>query len=402
MRKNLEGNKLTLFLEGRIDTNNAPEVEKELLEAVAEAPDAEPVLDAEGLEYISSAGLRGLMKLRKQTGKVMSIRNVSSDVYEIFQTTGFTDLFDVQKRLRVISVEGCEKIGEGGNGKVFRLDEDKIVKVYKPWMQMDAIERERSFARTAFINGIPSVIAYDTVKVPQPEGECLGIVFEMLDSDTLGHAMAKNPEKLPEFVDRYVELARSLHTTHVPEGSFTKIQDVAHGYADNLGQWCSREEIELLHGIVDSIPEADTVVHNDLHPGNIMIQNGELILIDMPAVTMGPPVCDLMTIFRDMISAPKRSPEHIVHSIGMPADLILKAGNLFFMKYTGITDPGELEAFYKKLGLLYSVDVVLFTGSGNKTAMERADQIMNNLLRPVVIPNEQTIKYLFRTLVEMK
>ncbi|MBR3538340.1 MAG: hypothetical protein IKN79_04635, partial [Eubacterium sp.] len=139
-----------------------------------------------------SAGLRGLMKLRKQTGKVMSIRNVSSDVYEIFQTTGFTDLFDVQKRLRVISVEGCEKIGEGGNGKVFRLDEDKIVKVYKPWMQMDAIERERSFARTAFINGIPSVIAYDTVKVPQPEGECLGIVFEMLDSDTLGHAMAKN------------------------------------------------------------------------------------------------------------------------------------------------------------------------------------------------------------------
>ena len=68
MRKNLEGNKLTLFLEGRIDTNNAPDVEKEMLEAVAGAPGAEPVLDAEGLEYISSAGLRGLMKLRKQTG----------------------------------------------------------------------------------------------------------------------------------------------------------------------------------------------------------------------------------------------------------------------------------------------------------------------------------------------
>ena len=334
------------------------------------------------------------MKLRKTVGSAIAVENVSPEVYEIFEVTGFTELLDVRKRLREISVEGCEKLGQGGNGAVYRLDEDKIVKVYKPWMELSAIDRERSFAKTAFVNGIPSVIAYDVVKV----GDCLGVVFELLKSDTLGHAMRDNPEKLEQYVDQYVELAKTLHSTHVPAGSFTRSQEVMHERADKLGKWCSAEEIALLHSIIDDVPEADTVTHNDLHPGNIMIQDGELVLIDMPEVTMGPPICDLTSIFRDMISAPQTQSNVIEGSVGMPADLILKAGNLFFMKYTGITDPAALGEYFKKLGLLYAFNVVLVPGSGSERAMQMGDMIMNNLLRPTVIPNEQAIRALFRTM----
>ena len=394
MKTKQENNRLTIYLEGRIDTNNAAQTERELLDAAATAPGATVVLDAGELEYISSAGLRALMKLRKTVGTAITVENVSPEVYEIFEVTGFTELLDVRKRLREISVEGCEKLGQGGTGSVYRLDEDKIVKVYKPWMELSAIDRERSFAKTAFVNGIPSVIAYDVVKV----GDCLGVVFEMLKSDTLGHAMRDNPEKLEQYVDQYVELAKTLHSTHVPAGSFTRIQEVMHERANNLGKWCSAEEIALLHSIIDDIPEADTVTHNDLHPGNIMIQDGELVLIDMPEVTMGPPICDLTSIFRDMISAPQTQSNVIEGSVGMPADLILKAGNLFFMKYTGITDPAALGEYFKKLGLLYAFNVVLVPGSGSERAMQMGDMIMNNLLRPTVIPNEQAIRALFRTM----
>lgn len=394
MKTQLENNTLTLYLEGRIDTNNAAAVEKEIMDAVAASPGAALALDAAGLEYISSAGLRVLMKLRKQTGKALPVLNVSPEVYEIFETTGFTELLDVRKKLREISVEGCEKLGQGGNGAVYRLDEDKIVKVYKPWMKLDDIDRERSFARTAFVNGIPSVIAYDTVQV----GDCLGVVFELLRSDTLGHAMRDNPEKLTDYVDQYVALAKTLHSTHVPAGSFTRIQEVMHRKADNLGQWCSPEEIALLHSLIDEIPDDDTVTHNDLHPGNIMLQDGELVLIDMPEVTMGPPICDLVAIFRDMISAPQNKSDAIEYSVGMPAELILKAGNLFFMKYTGITDPAALGEYYKKLGLLYAVNVTLVPGGGSERAMKNAPIIMDKLLRGVVIPNEQAIRYLYKVL----
>jgi uncharacterized protein (TIGR02172 family) len=261
-------------------------------------------------------------------------------------------------------------------------------------MQWNVIDRERSFAKTAFVNGIPSVIPYDTVKV----GDCLGVVFELLRSDTLGHAMRDNPDKLEAYVDQYVELAKTLHSTHVPAGSFSRIQDVMHTKADNLNKWCSEEEIALLHSIIDSIPDSDTVTHNDLHPGNIMIQDGELVLIDMPEVTIAPPICDLVSIFRDMISAPKSNPEFIEQSVGMKADLIIKAGYLFFQKYTGITEPAELEEYFKKLGLLYAFNVVLIVGAGSERSRKLAPQIMDNLLRGVVIPNEQAIRYLYQNL----
>ncbi len=394
MRTIINNNTLTLCLEGRIDSNNAAAVEAELFAAVNENPKASLAIDAGSLEYISSAGLRVLMKLRKQAGKALPVLNVSPEVYEIFEVTGFTELLDVKKRLREISVEGCEKLGQGGNGAVYRLDEDKIVKVYKPWMGLDAIDRERSFARTAFVNGIPSVIAYDVVKV----GDCLGVVFEMLKSDTLGHAMRDHPENLEHYVEQYVALAKTLHGTHVPAGSFTRIQEVLHGEAENLGQWCSPEEIALLHSLIDDIPEADTMTHNDLHPGNIMIQDGELVLIDMPEVTMGPPICDMVAIFRDMISAPQNKSDAIEYTVGMDAELIQKVGNLFFMKYTGISDPAALGEYYKKLGLLYAMNVVLVVGSGSERAMKSAPMIMDKLLRGVVIPNERAIRALYRSM----
>lgn len=396
MKTELKNEKLIIKLEGRIDSTNAPQVENELMEARNTAPEAEVIIDADNLEYISSAGLRVLMKLRKAEKKPVLVVNVSPQVYEIFEMTGFSELLDVRKKLREISIDGCELIGEGGNGKIYRLDQDTIVKVYRPHMEHEAIDQERDFARTAFINGIPSVIAYDVVRVKDTDS--LGLVFEMLKSDTLGHAIATHPEKLNEYTDKYVELAKKLHNTHVNTGSFARIQDVLHLYADNLDKWCTAEEISIVHNIIDNIPEADTVTHNDLHPGNIMIQDEELLLIDMPAVTMGPPICDMIAIFRDMISAPKRSAEHIERSTGMPADLIFKTGNLFFMKYTGITDPAELEEYYKKLGLLYAFNVILMPGTGSNEAMKRADNIMNNLLRPIVIPNEQTICYLLKTM----
>ena len=375
-------------IKGKIDSTNAAAFEKEIMEALPKE------LDASKLEYISSAGLRVLLRLKKTVGDV-TVVNVSSEVYEIFDVTGFTSILDVKKALREITVEGCEKIGEGGNGTVYRLDEDTIVKVYKSNVGIEEIDRERDYARTAFMNGIPSVIAYDMVKV----GESVGVVFEMLKSDTLGHAMNNNPERIPEYTEQYVALAKTLHSTELPDGCIERVQTIYHRQIDNLTEWCSEEEIALLHGIADAIPQVNTVIHGDLHPGNIMLNNDELVLIDMPDISMGPPICDLVATFRDIVSAPQgREKGHIEMSVGLPADQILKVGNLFFMKYTGITDPEQLKAYYQKLGLLYAFNVSMMPGSGSKKAREYAPMLMDRLLRGVVIPNEQTIKYLFQTM----
>lgn len=382
---------IVIAVSGRVTADNAPTLEAEIASLRTGYEQAPVTLDFKNLEYVSSAGIRVLMRLA-QKSESLTIENVSSEVYDIFDMTGLTEVLDIRRALREISIEGCEMIGQGGNGSVYRLDEDTIVKVYKPWMELDAIQRERDFARTAFINGVPSVIAYDVVRV----GDCLGVVFEMIRSDTLGHVMRDNPEKLEEYVDKYVELAKTLHSTHVSTDAFTDIHDVLHERADKLDQWCSAEEIALLHSIVDCIPRTDTLTHNDLHPGNIMVQDGELLLIDMPEVTLAPPICDLVSIYRDMISAPQNNSNIIEHSVGMPADLITKTGHMFFHKYTGISDPAEYEAYLKRIGLLYAFNVVFMPAAGSENGMRFADTIMNNLLRGVVIPNEQAIRALFQ------
>lgn len=378
-------------ISGRIDSNNAAEFEKELLDAAAGA-DGGITLDAAELEYVSSAGLRVFLKLKKSAAGEAAVINTSPEVYEIFDVTGFTSLLNVSKRLREISVDGCEVIGQGGNGTVYRLDDDKIVKVYRPVVSLDKIEREREFAKTALINGVPCVIAYDVVKC----GDSYGIVFEMLRSDTLGHAMKNNPERLDEYVEKYVALAKELHSTRIEPGTFTSIKTVLHERVPNLAAWCTPEEMQLLDSLIDELPDENTLIHGDLHPGNIMIQDGELVLIDMPEVTMGAKIWDIAGIYRDMISAPQGSPEDIELSVGMPKELIMDVGQRFFRLYTGMNDE-ELDVYFKQLGLVFALNVVLIVGAGSKQATAKAPMIMDNLLRKVVIPNEQALRHILRS-----
>ena len=185
-------------------------------------------------------GLRVLLKLRKRLGS-LSIIDVSPGVFEIFEMTGFSQLMDVQKRLCEVSLAGCEVIGKGGNGCVYRLDGDKIVKVFaKPDRAL--AEREQAFARTAFVSGVPCVIPHDVIRC----GDIYGLVFEMIRSDTLSHAFVSHPERMDDLVDQYVQLARSLHSTHMPKGTLPDVLDLMRTNARNLNRWCTDEQIDEL------------------------------------------------------------------------------------------------------------------------------------------------------------
>ena len=110
---------LTAALTGRVDTGNALQEEQRLM-ALRQQPHGAMVLDLKGLKYISSAGLRVILRLRKLEAD-LSLVNASPLVYDILETTGFTQMMPVEKAHRSISVEGCPAIGRGANGVVYRL-----------------------------------------------------------------------------------------------------------------------------------------------------------------------------------------------------------------------------------------------------------------------------------------
>lgn len=94
--KKQEGNNLTVCLEGRLDTLTSPELEAEFRQSLTGI--TELVVDMEKLAYISSAGLRVLLSAQKVMNKqgAMTIRNVSEEIMEIFEVTGFVDILTIE------------------------------------------------------------------------------------------------------------------------------------------------------------------------------------------------------------------------------------------------------------------------------------------------------------------
>ena len=386
--------KIIIALEGRIDTNNAAQTESEIFAAV-EGKTEDIIIDAEKLEYISSAGLRVLMKLRKSINKELPVINVSRDVYDIFETTGFTELLNVQKAMRELSIDGCVQIASGGQGKVYRIDDETIVKVFCNGgvIPLDFVREEQANAKAAFVAGVPTAISFDTVKC----GEYYGIVYEMIDSKTLSKAIVDEPDKMEIYAEKYAAFIKDFQSIHVPGGKFKQSRDIYNSKIEALKSWITEDELAIMHEIADSIPVTDTLIHGDPHSGNIMIKDGELMFIDMTEVCYGPKLLDNGAIFRDLVSAPQNTPQMCEHSMGMPAQLVAQLGQLFFLKYSGISDPAKLGDYLKTYGLASAFNISANIGAYaqvNETARERMPSVVERLIRGVVIPNKDALKYL--------
>jgi anti-sigma B factor antagonist len=93
---NINGTTLTVVLSGRLDTTSAPELSDYL---TAHRQDASAlILDFEGIDYVSSAGLRVILATRKSLPQpgAFKLIHVSAEVMEVFEMTGFADILDIE------------------------------------------------------------------------------------------------------------------------------------------------------------------------------------------------------------------------------------------------------------------------------------------------------------------
>ena len=96
MTHTLENGKLTIFLEGEINSFNSDVIEKEIQAIIAPKGFDSIVLDVEKVRYISSAGLRIVSRLKQQYDD-LSLINMSDDVYDVFEMVGFVDEMEIKR-----------------------------------------------------------------------------------------------------------------------------------------------------------------------------------------------------------------------------------------------------------------------------------------------------------------
>lgn len=346
MNVTIENDTVLLRPEGRIDSSNAADFERELNNALSGHPGAEVAVDAAALNYISSAGLRVLLRLRQSLGKDLTIRNASPAVYEIFEITGFTAFLNVEKALRFLSVEGLEVLGAGAHSTVYRLDEETILKVVKD-MTLDAIRAEMQVSKDVLVRGVPTAISYDVVRTEEGYGE----VYEMFRAGVLSAAVMAEPARRAEYLQRFVAMYRQIHAVELGDGELASAREHYLAAADALAPYATAEECALVRQMICAIPERHTFVHGDFHMNNVMLQDGELVLIDVGEASWGHPLFDFAQTAWAYEATTVHSPERCRTVVGMSLEEACYVRDNLFPEYFGETG----EALARKLTVVHGM-----------------------------------------------
>lgn len=303
---------MKIKLTGRIDSSNVTAVEAKINEQIAGADSL--VIDAAGLDYISSAGLRMILRFKKAIADTKVI-NCIPEVYDIFDVTGFTEMMEVVKAYREISIDGCEILGEGANGIIYRIDSDTIVKVYKKPDALDEIHNERELARKAFILGIPTAIPYDVVKV----GDLYGSVFELLNAKSFSQLLNEG-EDADTLVRQSVDILKIIHTRLLNIGDLPSKKMDGVGWAKFCAPYLAENIGAKLIELFGAIPETENTIHGDFHINNIMRQGDENLLIDMDMLSLGHPVLEFAQMYIAYQGYSELDPDDVKRFLNIDSD----------------------------------------------------------------------------------
>ena len=341
----------TLEISGRIDSNNIEEIEKKLLKEI-EDYDGEIILDAKDLEYISSVGLRMILKIKKLNDNT-SIINCNSEVYEIFEMTGFSEMMDISKAYRTISIDDCEKIGDGFYGNVYRIDPETIVKVYKNKDSLDMVKREKELARKAFVLGIPTAIPYDIVKV----GDTYGAVFELLNCKSLD-TLIKEGTDIKDLAKDCVEILKKMHSTEVDTNDFSNRKEKILEEAKSCKDLLNDETYDKLIEFINNIEDKNTMIHGDFQIKNLMKQDDEILIIDMDTLSYGNPIFEFGALYASYVAFACVNENNPYEFLGIPYETTKKIWEYIFNDYFETKTEEEKENLLKDIKILSFLQVL--------------------------------------------
>ena len=323
-------------------------MEGEIGKLVSAHPKAPVVLDCENLGLVSSAGLRTILRLKQSVSHIRLV-NVNPTVFDILQTTGFTEMMEVQRAYRVITVKDCEKIGQGANGVVYRYDDDIIVKTFNNPDALPEIQRERELARTAFVLGVPTAISYDVVRL---EDGGFGAVYELLDAKSYIRVLSDGERPLDELVGMSIDLLRLIHSRRVKPEMMPDMKAIALGWVKDVRTLLTAGEYEKLHGLLEAVPRDMHMVHGDYHFKNIMLQGNESLLIDMDTLCHGHPIFELAAMANAYKGFLEVDPAESMRFLGIPAETAEEIWDKSLRLYLDGADEAAIRAVEQKALLI--------------------------------------------------
>ena len=187
-----------------------------------------------------------------------------------------------------VSVDGLPVIAKGVTGTIYQYHEDQILKIYDAKVPLAEVEKQRQISLSALAQGIPTAQVYELV---QCQGQ-YGVVFEYLKAGTLGEEIGRDREKRLHYATKMGELLRKVHQSKPDARLFPPLDEMVAGNIRRCAEYLSEEQKSEMLGFVSTYPPQKCLLHGDFHENNIMVRDGELVLIDLDSMCIGSPLAD--------------------------------------------------------------------------------------------------------------
>jgi len=253
------------------------------------------------------------------------------------------------KKYKEVSIDGCRLLGRGAKGDVYRYDDEMVIKVFNRNNTYRDVEREIDLCRKAFILGIPTEISFGIVSV----GRQYGALFELVDSETVSSFIARDPGRVEEYAALMANLARLIHDVEVTEeDGFPDMNDTLRARVNDCFVGEHPELAERCMQLVNTVPTWDHLVHGDFHTGNVFLQNGEPLLIDMDRISTGHPIAEISDLMYFYVILGEDDPAVVEDFMGFSYETARKFFDAFLKRYLETEDETRLTDVKKKASLL--------------------------------------------------
>ena len=284
------------------------------------------------------------------------------------------DTFDSAKggyrKYREVSVDGCERIGHGAKGDVYRYDDELVIKVFNQNNLYQDVEREIALSRRALVLGVPTAISFGIVAV----GDRYGAMYELVDADTLSTYIAAEPDRVEEYAKLMSGVAHEVHSVEADEDdvfpeAYERIQEYIRGgvaYEDErLAKKCMK--------LVGALPPCNTLVHGDFHTNNVFMMKNEPLLIDMDRVSRGHPIVEISDLYYFYVVLGEDDPSVVENFMGFSYETSKQFFDYFIRDYLGTDDEDRIREVIDKATLLCCTRMIRKTRrSGSSSPEDKA------------------------------
>ncbi|MCR5202123.1 MAG: STAS domain-containing protein [Lachnospiraceae bacterium] len=407
IKSTFTNNTVTIFLERKIDAGNADNLKNDYFEVRKTYPEGSMVLDASKLTYISSAGLRTILSIKKLEDD-FSITNVTPEVYDIFDVTGFSEMFNIRKVIREVSLEKAEFLWDSINCKIYKSGPENLIKVYNPNITIDQVEKERKLTQKAMIDGVPTIISFDIVKC----NSSYGLIYELINSKSISTMISENPDSVTATAKECASLLKQMHEVKPETKDFPLAKNAFIKWIDTLDKILKPKDINVIKTYIKGLPDGDSFINGEFYGKNIMSSDGELCVFNLEKATIGHPIFDLapmyflhlllprfpelykkhaktarlilpMGTYNDVMKIAKLNPTDI---LGFDYTLAPKFYNQLVISYFGLKTPEELTHINEIVKPLATLVLTYYATELANTMNLKVENIANVFIQKWVLP----------------